>query len=319
MARRSTLRTRTGTALAVLMAAGLLSGCNTTGTSGPGSDVAGTAAQGTSTAAAPAPGGRTPINQLPGWAKNGGGKEVAAQNPQAPLPPMPDDLDVDAFLKNTARFAEDEKNYETAAAYWASYYERHPGDPEGALGLARNARMAGQPEQGIRVLTPLVSRASSDTELHQELARCQLTAGAYEGALGTLNAALRISPDDWSLYSKKGVALDKLQRHEEAAEAYEKGLERAPDNVALLNNYALSRALAGDAGKAEELLTRALQQPRGRTRTRQNLALVYGMTGRFEEASQIAREDLPDAVVAHNLKVYRDMLAEPDRWQALRR
>jgi Flp pilus assembly protein TadD len=45
-------------------------------------------------------------------------------------------------------------------------------------------------------------------------------------------------------------------------------------------------------------------------RARQNLALVLGLQGRFDEAEAMARADLPPAEAAENVGLLRQMLAE---------
>ena len=53
-------------------------------------------------------------------------------------------------------------------------------------------------------------------------------------------------------------------------------------------------------------------------RLRQNLALVVGLQGRFDEAKQIASKDLPPVQVEANMTFLRTMLAQPDSWQQLK-
>ena len=52
-------------------------------------------------------------------------------------------------------------------------------------------------------------------------------------------------------------------------------------------------------------------------RIRQNLALVVGLQGRFEEARQIASEDLPPDEVEANMAYLQKMLSQPNTWQQL--
>jgi Flp pilus assembly protein TadD len=50
---------------------------------------------------------------------------------------------------------------------------------------------------------------------------------------------------------------------------------------------------------------------------RQNLALVVGLQGRFDEARQIASVDLPPDEVEANMAYLQKMLAQPNTWQQL--
>jgi Flp pilus assembly protein TadD len=82
---------------------------------------------------------------------------------------------------------------------------------------------------------------------------------------------------------------------------------------------AMSYALQGKLPEAERLLREALAAPGGKEmqRIRQNLALVVGLQGRFEESQKIASEDLPPQEVEANLAYLKQMLSRPNTWQEL--
>jgi len=50
---------------------------------------------------------------------------------------------------------------------------------------------------------------------------------------------------------------------------------------------------------------------------RQNLALVVGLQGRFDEARSIASKDLPPDEVDANLAYLQQMLSQPNTWAQL--
>jgi len=91
----------------------------------------------------------------------------------------------------------------------------------------------------------------------------------------------------------------------------------------VLSNLGLSYALAKDLPNAEATLRRAVAQHPTDPRVTQNLALVVGLQGRFAEAEQIARADLPPDQAAANVAYLRQMLAHrgdlPKPGQAARR
>ena len=61
------------------------------------------------------------------------------------------------------------------------------------------------------------------------------------------------------------------------------------------------------------MLPKAASEPR----IRQNLALVVGLQGRFDEARKIASEDLPPDQVEANMVYLQKMLSQPNTWQQL--
>ena len=98
------------------------------------------------------------------------------------------------------------------------------------------------------------------------------------------------TPDrpDWRILSAQGAVLDQMGRHEEAQRYYATALHIVPDEPTVLSNLGLSYALSKDLPKAEQTLRRATSGGRIDPRTRQNLALVVGLQGRFPEAEAIA-------------------------------
>jgi Flp pilus assembly protein TadD len=81
----------------------------------------------------------------------------------------------------------------------------------------------------------------------------------------------------------------------------------------------MSYALQGDLKEAEKTLRMADALPKAASepRIRQNLALVVGLQGRFEEASAIASKDLPPQQVEANMAYLKTMLSQPNTWQQL--
>ena len=66
--------------------------------------------------------------------------------------------------------------------------------------------------------------------------------------------------------------------------------------------------LSKNLPKAEEALRQAYAGGRADARVRQNLALVIGLQGRFAEAEQIVRADLPADEAAANVAYLKQML-----------
>ena len=129
------------------------------------------------------------------------------------------------------------------------------------------------------------------------------------------------SPDqpDWRVLSVEGAVLDQMGRPEEARRHYESALRIVPDDPSVLSNLGLSYALSKELPQAEETLRRAVDRPGADRRVRQNLALVVGLQGRFAEAEQIAKADLPSDEAAANVAYLRQMLAQPNSWKKLAR
>src|SRR4029079_18291091 len=102
------------------------------------------------------------------------------------------------------------------------------------------------------------------------------------------------------ILSVQGTALDQLGRHEEARGYYTSALKIVPAEPSVLSNLGMSYMLSRDLPKAETALRQAYASPKANSKVRQNLGLVVGLQGRFAEAEQIAKSDLPPDDAAAN-------------------
>jgi Flp pilus assembly protein TadD len=91
---------------------------------------------------------------------------------------------------------------------------------------------------------------------------------------------------------------------------YTSALKIVPDEPSVMSNLGLSYALSKNLREAENTLRRANTYSNREPRVRQNLALVVGLQGRFQEAEEIARADLSPEEASANLDYLRAMLAE---------
>ena len=72
------------------------------------------------------------------------------------------------------------------------------------------------------------------------------------------------------------------------------------------------------AFQAETILLQAVNLPNADSRVRQNLALVVGLSGRFQEAEKIAAGDLSPEQAAANVAYLKSMLAQQNDWKKLK-
>ena len=77
----------------------------------------------------------------------------------------------------------------------------------------------------------------------------------------------------------------------------------------------MSYVLTGDlAAGRERCSARPRRCPNADSRVRQNLALVVGLQGRFDEAEKIASADLSPEQAAANVAYLKTMLAQQNSW-----
>ena len=89
-----------------------------------------------------------------------------------------------------------------------------------------------------------------------------------------------------------------------------------PVLAAVANHW--QRQLGGDLRTAATYLRSAAGQPGADSRVRQNLALVVGLQGRFDEAERIASQELSPDQAQANVAYLRRMLSQQNAWNQLK-
>ena len=203
-----------------------------------------------------------------------------------------------------------EADWRRQADAMAVRYRSNPQNPDVALDYAHALRMSGQRAQSAAVLEQASIAHPQHRALLGAYGRALADAGTYGQALDVLSRAHTPEQPDWHILSAQGAVLDQMGRHAEAQRYYASALKIVPDEASVLSNLGLSYALSKDLRQAETTLKRATASRTADPRVRQNLALVVGLQGRFEEAESIARADLPPEEAAANVTYLKEMLAQ---------
>lgn len=196
-------------------------------------------------------------------------------------------------------------------------YEKNPRDRDAGLNYANMLRMTGRNTQSLAVMQQVAISHPSDREVLAAYGKAQAAAGQLEQALATIGRAQTPDRPDWKLKSAEGAILDQLGRSPEARQRYREALDMQPNEPSVLSNLGMSYLLAKDLKTAETYLRSAANQPTADSSVRQNLALAVGLQGRFQEAEQIAMQELSPDQAAANVKYLRSVLSQQNAWQKL--
>jgi Flp pilus assembly protein TadD len=193
------------------------------------------------------------------------------------------------------------------AAFWARESDLDPNDLEAGLAFAQALRDMGNFEDAVTAAQRVTALAPQNIDGWLAVARAQIARNQGFYAIEPAKRAMALAPRDWRPVSLLAVAYEQASRDDEALAAHRKAMELAPDNPAVLSNAAMYYAGHGDAAQAEKLLRVAAAKPDASIQVRQNLTLVLGLEGRFDEAERLARQDLPPEVVANNMAYLRSV------------
>jgi Flp pilus assembly protein TadD len=142
---------------------------------------------------------------------------------------------------------------------------------------AQAKRAAGDLTGAVRVLSQLIMINADDPRVVAEYGKVLVQQGRTREALDFLNRAAQLAQNDWTVYSALGVAYDASGDYASAKAAYDHALQIKPGEVAILNNYALSRAMAGDLVKAKGLIAQAAATSKDE-RISRNATMINALT-----------------------------------------
>ena len=206
-----------------------------------------------------------------------------------------------------------ERDWRAALDQWGDRYKADPSNAEAAINYARALRATEQRAQAVAVLEQAVIRNPTNMELLGAYGRAQAAVGNYQQALDALGRAHTPDNPDWRILNAQGAVLDQMGRNPEAQRHYSAALKIMPDEPSVLSNLGLSYVLTKDLKRAEITLRRALAQPNADPKVRQNLALVVGLRGKFDEAERIAGEGQPPDQAAASVANLRQVLAQQQK------
>jgi Flp pilus assembly protein TadD len=196
-------------------------------------------------------------------------------------------------------------------------YERNPKDKQTGMSYASALRMTGRNDQALAVMKQIAIIHPNDREVLAAYGKALAGAGEFDAAIDAVRRAQRPDYPDWRLLSAEGAILDQMGEPGGARELYRKALDIQPNEPSVLSNLGMSYLLSDDLKTAETYMRSAASAPGADSRVRQNLALVVGLQGRFDEAEQIARQELSSEQAEANVAYLKSMLAQQNSWSKL--
>ncbi len=203
-----------------------------------------------------------------------------------------------------ARAARANGDLASAINLYSSVVAIKPADPQVMLEFGDTLVDAGSLDDAIEVYRKVEPRSPSWLGAQLGLQQAYLKLGEPEKSLLLADQAMALAPQDHRVLVCRGVTLDMLGRHVQAQESYRAVLMSAPHDVAARNDLALSLALTGQFGEAEDIMASMAHSSTATPRIRQNLALIYGLAGDAAHAGALSRMDLDTTATEGNLSFF---------------
>ena len=180
-----------------------------------------------------------------------------------------------------------------ATEYWGKVYAKNPKDAAVALNYARNLKAQGEKQQALAVL----QQASAANPTHK-------ASPASTAAWRWSSTTSRWPRSCWSRPTIRSIRTGRSSPRAAPCSPSRTSTARpsrcssglsqlAPEQPSVMSNLALAYAMDGNVEKAEPLLRRAAALGGDDARVNQNLALVLGLQGKYDEAKVAIARDMP--------------------------
>lgn len=197
-------------------------------------------------------------------------------------------------------------------AEWERRFEANPEDKASALNYARGLRSLTEYAQAVAVLQQSAIKHPDDLDVLGAYGKALADDGRLEEAADVLSHAHTPDRPNWTILSAQGVVADQMGDHKTAQGYYLAALKIVPGEPTVLSNLGLSYALDKQLGRAEQTMRQAVASSHADERVRQNLALVMALEGKFGEAADLEKRDLPAADAEADVAQIRQMTAQSE-------
>lgn len=207
----------------------------------------------------------------------------------------------------------------TRANFWSTEYQKDSQNAEVAMEFAEALRGIGSQSRAAEVLSTTLVLNPGHTDMMMMLGRMHMAAGDYAAAQKQFEKVSQQSPGRADAWAALGTAYDQMELHRPAQAAYQRALALEPRRTTTLTNFGLSLLLSGDLEGAEAQLRAAAGNEDATSRVHENLALVLGLQGRFDEMKQVSAVTAPANVAEQNVALVRAMVQPARSYDALSR
>jgi Flp pilus assembly protein TadD len=194
-----------------------------------------------------------------------------------------------------------EGNVSSAVSMYQQAHQANPGDIRPLLGLGDCLLAISANADAAQAYGSALQIDPNNLEALRGLGHARILLGQPQFAVTQYQAAVKLAPQDVRSLNGLGVAQDMVGDHAAAQATYKRVLAIDPSNQSAKNNLGLSLALSGDSAGAIKILEDLSKSAGSSTVNRQNLALVYGVSGQLDQARQVSRADLPADAVDRNI------------------
>jgi len=215
---------------------------------------------------------------------------------------------IDKTLGSQAEQAVSAGDFRRASQMYQQLVDEHPDNKEYTIALADSLRRSGNSEGALKAINALAAKYPNDAAALEVKGLVLMSVGEFPEASKAFDQVMSTDKKRWRTLNALGIMFAAKNMQSQAIEYYNAALEASPDNPGVLNNLGLSLAMEKQYDKAIEMFMRA----RGHLESNStelrhvdlDLALVYALAGRLDDAEQTASPHLVKAELYNNMAFY---------------
>lgn len=177
---------------------------------------------------------------------------------------------------------------------------------------AESLRLSGDTKNALAAYDKLLA---SNPDLSQALegkSLCYVQDGDFKTASELLTQIINKDATKWRAINALGIIYAINGQKKESLEYFNMALQISPNNPTILNNMGLAMAFSGDFDNGRKTIEKSLtligsNDTNKRKTIEFNLALVYGISGKMNEAEKILSKYLERPAVLNNLGFYANL------------
>mgnify|MGYP000045806264 CR=1 FL=1 len=211
----------------------------------------------------------------------------------------------------SAKAAEKIGSLVKAEYYYSQLIEAKPNNLDYQFSYAEIMRKAGRCETAIKGYDKIITAQPANVNALEGKALCLLATGKNPQAADIFSQILAAEPNRWKSLNGAGLIFAGDKKFNEASQYFNAAAEASGNNPAVMNNQGLAKALTGNFKDGIQILETAMLKAEDNTGQKRNialnLALVYGISGKIDDAERTARPYLTEPQLYNNLGVYADL------------
>lgn len=226
-------------------------------------------------------------------------------------------VNMEQDLRHQAQSQQTKGEYKKAAASYEQLLKKSPGNRNDLFAYAESLRLAKKSNEAIAAYDQLIELEEGSIRGREGKALALIELGKLGLAQSLLQDVVARDASKWRALNALGVVYALQGKNQEAQDYFRMASEVSHDDPLVMNNIALSMGLSGRVGHAEILIKQAISKtPKSDTnytRFQHNLALIYGLGGKEEQAKTVLLPYLSEAAIQNNLGFYAALRGDEER------